>query len=584
MDTPRPEHPRPDRFRDDWMNLNGRWECRFDPGQSGYAQQFFTDVPYDKEIVVPFCIESELSGLGYKDFMPGLWYRRTFRVPDGWKNRRVLLHVGACDYYSSVYVNGVQIGKHRGGYASFSLDVTAHLRDGENTLVFEVLDNLRGGEQPAGKQCTEYHSAGCSYTRVTGIWQTVWLEAVPQSYLGKFRLRPDLDNQRVTITATPAGTPAAGTLEAKVLAEGKPVVQGTARAEGGPVQLTLDISQAVAWKPGQPFLYDVELTLATPAGKDTVKTYFGLRKIHTAGRTVYLNNEPLFMRMVLDQGYYPDGMYTAPSDEALKRDIELSQALGCNGARLHQKVFEPRFLHWADTMGYLVWGELGDWGCNLGNPNAAGNLLSEWLEVLQRDWNHPSIIGWCPLNERNDRRDSPEWIIAYLYSLNKLIDPDRLAIDVSGYIHHPGVPSDLYDVHNYAAPAELAAMSTALTGENWAEAFRNYDGKLKGHPVDTPYDGTRPYFNSECGGIWWNPRSEGGDWGYGGRPASEEEFVTRYRETIRMHNTTPNLAGWCYTQLYDIEQETNGLYYYDRTPKFSPDVMARLRAATVGEA
>ncbi|MBN1556004.1 MAG: beta-galactosidase [Phycisphaerae bacterium] len=575
MDIPRPEHPRPDRFREDWINLNGRWECRFDPGQSGHAQEFFTDVPYDKEIVVPFCIESELSGLGYKDFMPGLWYRRTFRVPDGWKDRRVLLHVGACDYFTAVYVNGAQIGKHRGGYASFSFDITAHLRDGDNTLVLEVLDNLRDGEQPAGKQCGGFHSRGCSYTRVTGIWQTVWLEAVPRTYLGQFHIRPDFDNQRVTINAQPAGSPAAGTLEAKIFADGKVVAQDSARVLGGPVQVTLDIPEAVAWQPGQPFLYDVELSLATSAGRDVVKTYFGLRKIHTAGRTVYLNNEPLFLRMVLDQGYYPDGIYTAPNDEALRRDIEISQALGCNGARLHQKVFEPRFLYWADKMGYLVWGELGDWHCDLGALQGAGNLLGEWLEVLRRDWNHPSIIGWCPLNERKESKHCPEWLLAYLYHLNKTIDPDRLAIDVSGYIHREGVPSDLYDVHNYAAPAELAPSFEGLRNENFSEAFKNY-------PNDVPYDGTKPYFNSECGGIWWNPRSEGGDWGYGSRPAGEEEFVTRFRETIRIHNTTPNLAGWCYTQLYDIEQETNGLYYYDREPKFSPEVMKKLRAAVLG--
>lgn len=576
MDIPRPEHPRPDRFREHWMNLNGRWECRFDPGQSGQAQQWFTDVPYDQEILVPFCIESDLSGLGYKDFMPGVWYRRTFRVPDRWKAGRVLLHVGACDYVSRVYLNGVCVGLHHGGFSSFSFDITARLRDGENTLVIEVLDNLRGGEQPAGKQCPEFHSRACSYTRTTGIWQTVWLEAVPQSYVGPFRLRPDVDNRRVTITASPAGTPAAGTLEAKVLADGKCVARGSVCIHGGPVQLTLDIPEAVTWQPGRPFLYDVELTLSTPAGRDVVKTYFGLRKIHTAGRTVYLNNEPLFLRMMLDQGFYPDGIFTAPNDDALRRDIELSQALGCNGARLHQKVFEPRFLYWADRMGYLVWGELGDWGCNLGKLPAVGNLFGEWLEVLPRDWNHPSIIGWCPLNERQDTNSCPKWIPAYLYSLTKALDPDRLAIDVSGYVHHAAVPSDVYDVHNYAAPAELKAMTTALAEENWSAACKNY-------PQDTPYDGTKPYFNSECGGIWWNPRSEGGDWGYGDRPGSEEEFVTRYCETIRMHNNTPNLAGWCYTQLYDIEQETNGLYYYDRTPKFSPAIMARLRAAAMGE-
>jgi beta-galactosidase/beta-glucuronidase len=579
MNIPRPEHPRPDRFRPDWLNLNGAWQFRMDPGASGAEQNWQRkDLAFDREILVPFCMESDLSGVGHKDFMPAVWYRRQFSVPGNWSGKRILLHIGACDYATRVFVNERLMGAHRGGYTPIEVDITPALQAGENLLAIEARDDLRSYLQPAGKQCRDYRSRGCCYTRTTGIWQTVWLEAVPQTYLGKFRLRTDPDNGAVAVTAAPAGTPAPGELEIRVKADGRVLAEGRARLVNHPVTVALTVPDAVPWSPARPQLYDLELVLTSGSGRDTLQSYFGLRKIHVQGRRIYLNDQPLYLRTVLDQGFYPDGIYTAPTDEALRRDIELSQAVGFNGARLHQKVFEPRFLYWADKLGYLVWGEAGNWGCDLNNEAAAANFIDEWMQVLERDINHPAIIGWCPLNE-TIYTNSPisRWTHRHLYQLNKAVDPGRLAIDASGYMHHAGNLSDLYDVHAYSMPDALAGELAPLLRGEWNKAFKNFG-------EDCPYDGSTPYFVSEFGGIWWNPRAADDNWGYGTRPKSEQDFIDRYCRSVQILLDNPEICGWCYTQLYDIEQETNGLYYYDRRPKFAPAQMQALRAVNAAPA
>ncbi len=571
MTLPRPEHPRPDRFRPEWMNLNGTCQFKFDPGKSGREQDWYRGTVYDKEIRVPFCMESHLSGIGYKDFMPAVWYRRTFSIPDKWNGKRILFHIGACDFFTRVYINGILAGQHTGGYTPIDLDITDKLKAGENTVTIEAQDDVRSGVQPGGKQCPAFASHGCSYTRTTGIWQTVWLEAVPRTYIGNFKVQSDPDNGLLIVTIIPAGDPERGEVSIAVLADKKNLAAATAKIGPWPVTLQVKLPEVVLWQPDRPFLYDLELQLTTRHGRDVVTGYTGLRKIHIEGRKLFLNNTPLFMRTVLDQGFYPDGIYTAPDEQALINDIKISQAVGFNGARLHQKIFEPRFLYWADKMGYLVWGEHASWGCDFNNPLGVGNFIDEWMQALDRDFNHPAVIGWCPLNETKDFQGRlPNWLHRHLYQLNKTIDPARLAIDTSGYIHYENFKSDLYDVHDYAMPDQLSKDLEPLATGEWAKAFKN-------RPNDTPYDGTRPYFNSEFGGIWWNPESKGNDWGYGDRSKSEAEFIERYRRTVQIMLDNPNLCGWCYTQLYDIEQECNGLYYYDRRPKFPPHLMEELR-------
>jgi beta-galactosidase/beta-glucuronidase len=559
MTTPRPEYPRPQLVRDDWLNLNGPWEFAFDFGSSGRERE----LEWSHQIKVPFCPESSLSGIGYKDFMPSVWYRRTFRLPKSWQGKRVLLHFGAVDYKAEVWLNGTSLGIHNGGYSSFAFELTAHLVKGDNTIVLCAEDDNRREKQPRGKQSALYHSHGCDYTRTTGIWQTVWLEAVPQTYLSELKLLPDLTNARLLIEGKLDG--GGGAVTATAIFTDRVVGQDSIKTDGH-FRLTIPLAELHPWFPNSPNLYDLNLSIQSQDGsEDHLQSYFGLRALswHDGLR---INGKKVFMRLVLDQGYYPDGIYTAPSDDALREDIQRAQDLGFNGARLHQKVFEPRFLYWADKLGYLVWGEHGSWGLSLDKPEALGIFLPEWVEIIARDRNHPAIIGWCPLNETRpgcSHRGHDSGFVRTVYELTKQLDPTRPVIDTSGYTH---VDTDLYDVHDYDQDSVSFHNRYKGLPEN---AFVNC-------PQEEQYRG-QPYWVSEYGGIWWQPDSQDQKaWGYGKRPTSEEEFLERYRALTQVLLDNPKICGFCYTQLCDVEQEVNGLYTYGREAKFNPAVIREI--------
>lgn len=564
---PRPDYPRPQMVREAWLNLNGEWEFELDPGLSGEEQGLPTsDKALSRSILVPFAPESELSGIGHRDFMPCVWYRRTFALPPSWQGGRVLLHFGAVDYEAKVWINGCLAGSHRGGYSSFSFDITDLLRPGDNVVIVRALDDTRSGLQPTGKQSVTYESKGIFYTRTTGIWQTVWLELVPRTYLQGFRLYPDLDGGRLTVQACVVGDPAALAIRARARA-GSKVVGETQAAAHSSVFFTLDLSEVHAWGPGDPFLYDLELSLADGSNElDRVQSYFGLRKVHIEGKRVFLNNRPVFQRLILDQGFYPKGVYTPESEDLFRNDIELALAMGFNGARLHERVFEPRFFYWADRLGYLCWGEYANYGLDHAHPSALERVLEEWIAVLARDFNHPCLIGWCPFNETYPEQN-PE-LLRNIYRVTKAIDPTRPVIDTSGYVH---VETDIYDCHAYEGdPAKFAALF---------EPFKTSDKIRQNYPDhDAPYQG-QPYFVSEYGGIWWNPgQADEQAWGYGDRPRTPEEFLARYRgltEALLFH---PKIAGFCYTQLCDVEQEVNGLLDHNHRPKFDPAVIKQINS------
>jgi beta-galactosidase/beta-glucuronidase len=562
MKIPRHEYPRPQLVRHQWQNLNGVWGFEFDPGRSGQERGLPGAERLAQEILVPFCPESSLSGIGDMDFHAGVWYRRTFSVPENWARERVLLHIGACDHDTWVWVNGQLAGTHLGGYTPIALDITAWLRRGENALVIHAQDDTRSPWVLAGKQCPDYASRRCHYTRTTGIWQTVWMEPVPDTYIQSLRLTPMVETGQLLIEATLGGSAAQGRLLAAANLDGKAMGRGAARFGGHLATLTLPLADVETWGPGQPTLYDLELALETDAGaRDEIQSYFGMRSVGLTDRAILLNGRPLFQRLVLDQGYYPDGIYTAPDDEALRNDIVISQGLGFNGARLHQKLFEPRFLYWADRLGYLVWDEFPNWGLDVSHPRALEVFLPQWLEAMHRDYSHPSLVGWCPFNET--QVDQDPGVIRGVYRATKALDRTRPVIDTSGYQH---VETDIYDVHNYNQDSEsFRATFEALA--SGGEPFRNRPDR------DAPYQG-QPYFVSEYGGIWWNPgQADEKGWGYGGesgRPQSAEAFLARYRALTEALLQHPRMSALCYTQLYDIEQEVNGLYTYDRVAKFDP--------------
>lgn len=558
QNIPRPEHPFPQMERNNWRNLNGEWQFEFDFGNSGIDRKFYERESLKDKIIVPFCPESELSGINYKDFIPGVWYKRTLTVSEEEGIGRVLLHFGAVDYECFVYVNGKEAGHHKGGYSSFQFDITEFLTTGKNDLTVYAKDDTRSGNQPRGKQCGSFYSSGCDYTRTTGIWQTVWVEFVPKAYIKNVKYYPNISEGQVLITGTVTGS---GTFKVSAAFEGKKCGEVSVKSENGNIQAILKLSEIHLWEVGQGNLYDLELTF----GEDKVKSYFGLREVRLDNMKFYLNGKSVFQRLVLDQGFYPDGIYTAPTEEALIRDIQLSQDMGFNGARLHQKIFEARFLYHCDKMGYLVWGEQGNWGLDISEPAGIYGFLPEWMEALERDFNHPAIIGWCPFNETWDcgGRKQLDDILRLVYLATKQFDTTRPCIDTSGNYH---VITDIFDLHNYTQdPLKFKEYYEAFkTGGDFRDDLSSRQTYTKGLPV----------FVSEYGGIKWDPASQKeGGWGYGEAPKTEEEFIKRYEELTTALLEHPNMFAFCYTQLYDVEQEVNGLYTYSREAKFDPAVI-----------
>jgi len=562
MTVPRPEHPRPRLARAAWRSLNGPWDFARDDRAELDASPPSASA-YDREIVVPFPPESPLSGIGETDFQTSLWYRRTMRVPADWEGTRLFLHVGACDHAAAVFLDGVRLGEHVGGSAPFRVELTGAARPGgEHDLVVHAVDDIRTGLQPGGKQSREPSSHGCYYTRVTGIWQTVWLEAIHPAGLDALRTLPDLAGGRAVLVPTFLGDVPNATLRCSARS-GEAVTQIEVPARGG-VPIELPLADPRPWSPDDPFLHDLELEVLDAHGRvvDRTRSYLGLREVRVEGDRLLLNGEPIYPRMVLDQGYWPDGIWTAPSDEALVRDIEIARAAGFNGARLHQKAFEPRF-HWhADRLGWLTWAEMPSWGIDENDPVAGRNLLSEWTELVVRDRDHPSIVAWTPLNETEDRRVGSEHrrLVRDAAALTRALDPTRPVNDASGWVHQD---TDLWTVHLYTQDA--AELAQAL----------HQDPPHRHRPDLERYRG-QPLLIDEFGGARWPPGDDAQDqaWGYGDAPEDEDAFHRRLAALVDAVLGAPRVRGYCYTQLTDVEQEINGLFRADRTPKFD---VARLR-------
>lgn len=595
MTIPRSEYPRPQFARADWLCLNGEWQFEIDQGDSG-LERGLLERDLNSRIIVPFCPESRLSGVENLDYLNAVWYRRSVTIPQAWAGRRVLLHFQAVDYDATVWVNGAEVGRHRGGFSPFTCDLSGAAAPGETiTLVVRARDSAVP-PQPRGKQAREYGAHGAIYFRTTGIWQTVWLEPVPDHALKRPRITPDVANSMFRIEQ-PLSRSKPGLRLRATLRDSQGVVvtaEVPADVDFMPrLDLPIPADRRRLWSIEDPHLYDLELALLDSDGAiiDQARSYAGLRSVHIDGKAIKINGRNVFQRLVLDQGYYPDGMMTAPSDEALKRDIELSMEAGFNGARLHQKVFEERFLYYADRMGYIVWGEFGDWGCSRMGPlegehqKPGADYITQWLEVLERDYSHPAIVGWCPLNETwqtlTDRITVLDDVTRGMYLATKAMDLTRPVLDASGYSHR--VPeADVYDSHDYDQNPETFAQRHAglAEGKPYVNAYEGWGvpQRMVSNPNwSIPYNG-QPYFVSEFGGIWWNPDVKEGEysWGYGDRPTSIAAFYERFEKLCAILLDDVNMFGYCYTQLTDVFQEQNGIYRFDRSVKFD---MNRIRAA-----
>ena len=577
---PKNEHPTPQFMRNDWINLNGVWTYTIN-----MRPPYFSDkrsynheensTGFDKTIVVPYAPESELSTVAYKDMIFSMFYHRSIEIPQSFAGKKILLHFGAVFYHADIFIDAQMVDFHDGGSTPFAVDITAYVRvGGQHNLVVKATSNLQDGSTPSGKQSSFMNSYKCFYTRTTGIWQTVWMEAVDHHALRDVRMESDIDSEQLSITPYFYSIAKDMSFSCKVFDGDVVVATYEGKAKEG-VAVTIAIPDMKLWSCDDPHLYSLQFT--TTLGDtviDAVSSYMGMRNVEIHDNQVFLNHKKLYQRLVLDQGYYPLSQWTAPDDESLKQDILLGKEAGFNGARLHQKVFEPRYLYWADRLGYLCWGESPSWGIEYNDESLpARNFLSEWAEILQRDRNHPSIIIWTPLNEtfRFTDAHAHRRLHRDAYNLCKMLDPSRPVNDSSGYIHFV---TDVWTVHTYEQDPVRFAEKLAMKD---GKPFRNFP------EFESEYTG-QPYLVDEYGGIKWDPETQHQNdllvgqnlvsWGYGESPKSLEEFYHRLEALTDALLCLEHVSGYCYTQLTDVEQEKNGIYLYDRDVKFD---MERIR-------
>ncbi len=590
-------HPRPQLVRTGWEDLSGTWGFAHDDADRGLAEGWHaTEHPFSQEIftskiVVPFPPESAASGVHEPGYHPVVWYRRTLAVAPASDGERLLLHFGAVDHRADVWVGGAFVGRHEGGHTPFTLDVTeAVTGDGaEHVLVVRAEDRATDVTQPRGKQDWYPEPHRIWYHRTTGIWQPVWLERVPALHVAELAWTPDLPAAAVTMDLRLSRPPAHPVTVTAVVRLGDAVLAETSvRAADDAVRHTITLPAAangqdlgrLAWSPESPTLLDVEVTVVDDGRVvDRVASYVGLRSAGCGDGWFLLNGKPYYLRLVLEQGYWPESHLAAPSADALRREVELIKELGFNGVRIHQKVEDPRFLYWCDRLGLLVWGEMAN-GYEF-SAAAADRLVREWLEVVRRDRSHPCVVTWVPLNESwgvYHVADDPtqRHFVSALYHLTKALDPTRPVIGNDGWEH---TESDIWGVHDYG-------VSGAGLAERYGSAEAVRHSLRAGRPalrrvlLDEGADRGQPVVLSEFGGLSYTPAT-GEDWFGYATVGSADELLGKLAELIGAVLDSPALAGFCYTQLTDTEQERNGLLTADRTPKIAP---ARVREVLTRQA
>ncbi|MCM3574453.1 glycoside hydrolase family 2 [Mesobacillus subterraneus] len=572
MSVPRNEYPRPQFVRNEWLNLNGQWDFSFDDENKGLTEKWYVNFPSGKKINVPFAYQTKLSGLNDPSFHDVVWYRRGLEIPENWAGKQIILHFGAVDYRAWVYVNGELATFHEGGNVSFSTNITHLLKEGEQEITVRVEDPSQDVTIPRGKQYWHEKSESIFYTRTTGIWQTVWVEPIETTSLTSIRWTPDIDRGDIELEFDVEGKMSDNlSLQVDISFNGQNIVSDLVGIRETYNKRSFNLRNRFTdrsnihgpgwyWSPEHPNLFDVKLTLKSgEAVLDEIESYFGMRKVSIENGIFMLNNMPYYQKLVLDQGYFPEGLLTAPTDEDLKNDIVLAKEMGFNGARKHQKVEDPRFLYWADKLGYLVWGEMAN--ASEYSEEAARRLATEWFEVVKRDYSHPSIIVWLPLNESwgisrvaFDKQQQAH--ATSMYWQTKSIDQTRPVLSNDGWEH---TISDICGIHNYRTPEEMekayASVESAISTTPANRVIYADGFSYRGEPI----------LITEYGGIAYKADDAEG-WGYSA-VKSADDLVNEYRKVTEVLFNSPVIQGFCYTQLTDVEQEINGLLTYDRKPK-----------------
>lgn len=570
------DYPRPQFVRQDWLNLNGEWQFRFDDNNAGEQLKWQEKFQGTHKINVPFTYETKASGIGEEAFHPYVWYNRSVPIPAEAAGKRVLLHFQAVDYVAKVWVNGEMAGQHQGGYAAFSFDITPYLTFGADNQITVKVEDSNSCTQPRGKQRWTRDNFECFYVQTTGIWQTVWLEYASEQRLDAVKMTPDIDHNLIRFDYEVNGVDAGKDLrlEAIVTLKDKPVKRVSLTVDRPCLTVEVDLIHEANgpwkrcwWSPRQPNLYDVEFVLYDgDQVADRVFSYFGMRKVSIEKDKVLLNNTPIYQRLILDQGYWTDSHLTPPSEEALIEDIDRMLEMGYNGVRKHMKIEDARFLYWCDVKGLLVWSEMA--ATFEFHDRAVDTFTKEWLEIVRQQYNHPSIITWVPFNEswgiahiKHDRRQQK--FTEGIYHLTKSIDPYRPVITNDGWEH---TVSDIITLHNYAETGDTllqqmadkeAVLGNETTCNQWKYAFAEGYG-YRGQPV----------MITEYGGIAY--QSDKG-WGYGRQVATDEELLERFSGLMQAIKKLDYVSGFCYTQLTDVQQEINGLLTEDRKPKIPLD-------------
>lgn len=580
----RTEYPRPQFKRKEWINLNGQWTFDYDDTNTGLKEEWWKKHVFSQTIQVPFAYQSQLSGIHSLTPHEVVWYQRQFKYQFQ-NNEDLLLHFGAVDYLATIWVDGQLVGSHTGGETSFTFNIAPYLTELQNhSLVVRVKDSVKDEEQPRGKQNWVGHSFSIFYTGTTGIWQTVWLEPVSKHRITSLKFHPDIDQGTINITGQLSDSSSDRTVNITISKDNTKLTKISIEPESNDFETTVNLfdhhifrtmfhNDGWTWTPTHPTLFDCEVDLTENGlSKDEVKSYFGMRKIHSEEGSIYLNNRPIYQKLVLDQGYWPKGLLTAPDDNDFKRDIEMSKKMGFNGCRMHQKVEDPRFLYWADRLGYLVWGECA--AAPAFTNTAISRTIIEWEEIIERDFNHPSIITWVPINESwgvpQIHQDLKQQHYAQtLYHLIHTLDNTRLVSSNDGWEQ---TITDICGIHNYAQgnadePEKYKYFVDTLS--SWQKLIAQPPGAWNIFAKGYHYTG-QPIVLSECGGIAYKKASDDQGWGYT-TASSDEDYLKAYTRVIKGIANSRSIVGFCYTQLCDVEQEVNGLLTYDRHFKVDPN-------------